>query len=138
MDAKQALADLMDVSSQIQSAVIYDREGEVVVSTLGDTNAGKGFAQAAENLFAEAAKTKQNESVTHLEVATGEGSVFVVRKGDRTIAATTAAEPTVALVFYDLRTCLENVAEEPEAKPKPRKRAAPKKAKKAAEEDGAA
>ena len=32
------------------------------------------------------------------------GSVFVVRDGGRTIAATTTPEPTVGLVFYDLKT----------------------------------
>jgi hypothetical protein len=128
VDAKQAVDDLMDVSSQIESAVVYDKGGEVVASTLTDPEAGKRFAEAAENLFNAAADT-------HLEAATAEGSIFVVRKGERMIAAATAAEPTVALVFYDLRTCLENVAEEP--KPKPRKRAAPRKPKPTGEDGGA-
>jgi hypothetical protein len=48
----------------------------------------------------------------------------VVRDGDRLIAATTTPEPTVGLVFYDLKTCLRGLGEE--EKPKP-KRAAPKK-----------
>ena len=139
VDPKQAVDDLMDVSSQIESAVIYDQDGKVVVSTLGDDGAGERLATAAQSLFAAAAETKSGgEELTHLEAATGEGCVFVVRKGDRTIAATTAADPTVALVFYDLRTCLENVAAEPNPKPKPRKRAAPRKPKKAAEDGGAA
>jgi hypothetical protein len=43
------------------------------------------------------------------------------------IAATTAPEPTVGLVFYDLKSCLRGLAEEPEAKPKPRRRTATKK-----------
>ena len=42
------------------------------------------------------------------------------------IAATTTPEPTVGLVFYDLKTCLRSV-EEPK-KPAPRKRAPAKKA----------
>jgi predicted regulator of Ras-like GTPase activity (Roadblock/LC7/MglB family) len=139
MDPKQAVEDLMDVSSQIETAVIYDEDGKVVVSTLAGDGASERLARAAQTLFGAAAEAKSGaEELTHLEAATGEGSVFVVRKGDRTIAATTAAEPTVALVFYDLRTCLENVAAEPKPKPKPRKRAAPKKPKKAAEDGGAA
>jgi predicted regulator of Ras-like GTPase activity (Roadblock/LC7/MglB family) len=136
VDAQQALGDLMDVSSQIESAVVYDTTGKVVVSTLSGAEAAERFAKAAEGLLAAAEEAKGgSEAVTHLEAATGDGSVFIVRKGERKIAATTAAEPTVALVFYDLRTCLENVAEEP--KPKPRKRAAPRKQKPATKDDGA-
>ena len=36
------------------------------------------------------------------------GSVFVVRDGERMIAATTRPEPTVGLVFYDLKHCLRD------------------------------
>ena len=136
VDAQQALGDLMDVSSQIESAVIYDETGDVVVSTLSNADAAERFARTAQGLFAAAEDANAgSQPITHLEAATAEGSVFVVRKGDRTIAATTGAEPTVALVFYDLRTCLENVAEE--QKPKPKKRAAPRKRKPPTEGDGA-
>ena len=53
-------------------------------------------------------------SVSQIEAATPDGSVFVVREGDAFIAATTHSEPTVALVFYDLKTALR--AAGPEAK----------------------
>jgi hypothetical protein len=43
--------------------------------------------------------------------------VFVVRDGDRLIAATTTPEPTVGLVFYDLKTCLRSIDV-----PKPKRR----------------
>jgi hypothetical protein len=42
--------------------------------------------------------------------------VFVVREGDRIIAATTSADPTVGLVFYDLKSCLRDVGEKPAPK----------------------
>ena len=51
--------------------------------------------------------------VAQLEAATVNGSVFVVRDGGRLIAATTTPEPTVGLVFYDLKTCLRSVDEAP-------------------------
>ena len=126
MDARQALDDLMDVSSQIESAVIYDAAGDVVVSTIADDERARRFAQSARDLFAAAEEAKAgNERLTHLEAATREGSVFIVQKDDRTIAATTAAEPTVALVFYDLRTCLDNTVETSKAKKRaPRKKKA--------------
>jgi hypothetical protein len=53
--------------------------------------------------------------------------VFVAADGDRLIAATTRPDPTVGLVFYDLKSCLRGVSEEAEAKPKPRRRTTTKK-----------
>ena len=53
-----------------------------------------------------AAAEARSGTVTQLEAATTDGSVFVVRDGDSYIAATTRPEPTVALVFYDLKTAL--------------------------------
>ena len=50
-----------------------------------------------------------------------DGSVFVVRDGKRLIVATTAPEPTVGLVFYDLKSTLRELETKP--KPAPRKRA---------------
>ena len=127
MDARQALTDLMDVSSQIESAVVYEESGDVVVATTEDSDRAERFAQAARDLFAAAEEGKRgNERLTHLEVATAEGSVFVVREGSRAIAATTTPDPTVALVFYDLKTCLQNAAEDEKPKRAPRKRATPK------------
>ena len=34
MDAKQALADLTEISSQIQAAVVFDDQGKVAASTV--------------------------------------------------------------------------------------------------------
>ena len=56
------------------------------------------------------------------EVATGEGSVFLVRDGERAIAATTGSEPTAGLVFYDLKSCLRAFADEEKPKPRARKK----------------
>jgi hypothetical protein len=47
--------------------------------------------------------------VLQLEAAMPSGSVFVVRDGDRLIAATTTPEPTVGLDFYDLKACLRSI-----------------------------
>ena len=60
-----------------------------------------------------------------MEVATGDGSVFVVVDGKRRLAATTAAAPTVGLVFYDLKSALRAIGQTPS--PTPRKRATPAK-----------
>jgi predicted regulator of Ras-like GTPase activity (Roadblock/LC7/MglB family) len=114
MDTQQALADLTEISSQIQAAVVFDDEGKVAGSTLGDEARAGALAQAAANLLAAADEVRTGESpLTQLEVATGEGSVFVVREGKTAIAATTSANPTVGLVFYDLKSALRT------SKPKP-------------------
>jgi predicted regulator of Ras-like GTPase activity (Roadblock/LC7/MglB family) len=124
MNAQQALADLTEISSQIQAAVVFDDTGKVAGSTHAD---GEAFAKAAADLLAAAEELRTGDSpLTQLEIATAEGSVFIVRQDRATIAATTSADPTVGLVFYDLKSALRSV--EP-AKPKraPRKAAAPTK-----------
>jgi predicted regulator of Ras-like GTPase activity (Roadblock/LC7/MglB family) len=123
MDAQQALADLTEISSQIQAAVVFDDKGKVAGSTLGDGGRADELVKAATELLAAAEDVKAGESpLTQLEVATGEGSVFVVRAGKTCIAATTASNPTVGLVFYDLKSALRNVKLTPARKPASRKK----------------
>jgi predicted regulator of Ras-like GTPase activity (Roadblock/LC7/MglB family) len=123
MDAQQALADLTEISSQIEAAVVFDDQGKVAGSTLEDSGRADELAGAAKELVTAAEGVKTGESpLTQLEVATGEGSVFVVRDGKTFIAATTGSEPTAGLVFYDLKSALRNV----KVQPAPRKAAARK------------
>jgi hypothetical protein len=118
--ADQALADLTEISSQVEAAALFDAKGKVAASTLVE---GERFVRAVQDLLAAAAEARQG-SLTQLEASTAEGSVFVVREGDSYIAATTAPEPTVALVFYDLKTALRAAAPEAgEKKAAPRRRA---------------
>ena len=126
----QALADLTEISTQVEAAVVFDREGTVLGSTADDERAGRLAATALELLQA-AEEAASNQQFVQLDVALRDGSVFVVADGDRLIAATTAAEPTIGLVFYDLKSCLRGLAEEP--KPKPRRRTATTARKKADE-----
>jgi predicted regulator of Ras-like GTPase activity (Roadblock/LC7/MglB family) len=124
MDAAQALADLTEISSQIEAAVLFDEQGTVLGSTLAAADAAESFARSAARLLEDATAFRSGDrSVTQLEASTQEGSVFVVRDGDRLIAATTGPSPTVGLVFYDLKSCLRGAAEDTKpAKPKPRPR----------------
>jgi predicted regulator of Ras-like GTPase activity (Roadblock/LC7/MglB family) len=110
VDAQQALADLTEISSQIQTAVVFDTKGKVAGSTLADAAQAEALAKAAGELLSEAEGVRTGESpLTQLEVATGEGSVFIVRDGTKVIAATTGGNPTVGLVFYDLKSALRSV-----------------------------
>jgi predicted regulator of Ras-like GTPase activity (Roadblock/LC7/MglB family) len=119
MDAAQALADLMEISSQVEAAVLLDAAGEVdVAAGVGDERA-RVLAQAARELLEAAGRVRPGggeQAVTQLEAATRAGSLFVVREGERVIAAATGPSPTVGLVFYDLKTCLKALA--PEDAPK--------------------
>jgi predicted regulator of Ras-like GTPase activity (Roadblock/LC7/MglB family) len=120
MDAQRALADLTEISSQIQAAVVFDDQGKVTASTLGTSPRADQLAQAAGGLLAAAEAVKTGASaLTQLEVATGEGSVFVVRDGKTVIAATTGSNPTAGLVFYDLKSALRSVKSKPAAAKRP-------------------
>jgi predicted regulator of Ras-like GTPase activity (Roadblock/LC7/MglB family) len=122
MDASQALADLTEISSQVEAAVLFDEGGEVAASTVpnGDADA---LARAAGQLLDRAAELGAGE-VTQIEASTPDGSVFVVREGPRRIVATTGPDPTTGLVFYDLKSALRGSASDE----KPRRRRAPRKA----------
>jgi len=110
MDAQQALADLTEISSQIQAAVVFDDKGKVEASTLDESRAG-GLAEGAGRLLEHAQGVKAGDGgLIQLEAATQEGSVFVVAEGKTRIAATTAPDPTVGLVFYDLKSALRSIA----------------------------
>jgi predicted regulator of Ras-like GTPase activity (Roadblock/LC7/MglB family) len=129
MDAQQALADLTEISSQVEAAVVFDDKGKVVGSTL---SSGDALAKSAADLLAAAEEVRTGDSpLTQLEIATGDGSVFVVRDAKLTIAATTGPAPTVGLVFYDLKSALRSVKPKPQPRAKPaaaKKPPAPKKA----------
>ena len=114
MDAAQAIADLTEISPQVRHVVVIGADGTVVGSNLPDEAAATRLAEGAQRLVASAEELRGG--VAQLEAATTTGSVFVVRDGDRLIAATTTAEPTVGLVFYDLKSCLRDSA--PDEKPK--------------------
>jgi predicted regulator of Ras-like GTPase activity (Roadblock/LC7/MglB family) len=124
MDAAQAIADLTEISPQVRDVAVIGADGTVVGSNLSDEARATRLADAAQKLVATAEELRPG--VAQLEAATLTGSVFVVRDGERLIAATTTPEPTVGLVFYDLKSCLRSV-DEPK-KPAPRKRAPAKKA----------
>jgi predicted regulator of Ras-like GTPase activity (Roadblock/LC7/MglB family) len=123
VDAAAALERLREISSQVRAAVIFERGGKVLGTTLADEQRAKEVADESSALLSEAEQQRNTGGETaefaQLEVALQGGSVFVVRDGDRLIAATTQPEPTVGLVFYDLKSCLREL----ETTPPPKKRA---------------
>ena len=106
VDAAQAISDLTEISPQVRHVAVIEADGSVTGSNLSDATAAERLATGAKRLVEEAQTLRSD--VAQLEAATLNGSVFVVRDGERLIAATTTPEPTVGLVFYDLKTCLRS------------------------------
>jgi predicted regulator of Ras-like GTPase activity (Roadblock/LC7/MglB family) len=119
MDAAQAIADLTEISPQVKQVAVIAADGSPAGSNVAE-GAARRLVDGARRLVEAAEELRPG--VSQLEVATLAGSVFVVRDGERMIAATTSPEPTVGLVFYDLKTCLRSI-DEPPPKAKPRTRA---------------
>jgi predicted regulator of Ras-like GTPase activity (Roadblock/LC7/MglB family) len=115
MDAAQALADLTEISSQVVAVVILDRDGSLLATTIPAPGVGARFVAGVGRLLEEAEREAQARglggALSQLEASTLEGSVFAVRSGGRLIAATTRPDPTVGLVLYDLKRCLESLDE---------------------------
>jgi predicted regulator of Ras-like GTPase activity (Roadblock/LC7/MglB family) len=111
VNAAQALADLVEISSQIESAVLAGSDGTVLATTLADQAKAEAIAGEARTLLDGAAGPAGTPS--QVEVSFHEGCVFVVTDGERLVAAVTGRDPTAGLVFYDLKTCLRLSAEEP-------------------------
>jgi predicted regulator of Ras-like GTPase activity (Roadblock/LC7/MglB family) len=124
VDAAAALADLTEISSQVETAAVFGDDGTTHASTFADAAAAERLVGTARELLAAARELPAGtgRELTQLEVGLAEGSVFVVREGELAIAATTSARPTAGLVLYDLRTCLRTVA----AAKKPKQRRARK------------
>ena len=121
MDAASALADLTEISTQVEAAVVLDDSGAVLAATPADTAVSDRLARTAVDLLAAAQERAESSgrALTQLEAALRGGSVFVAREDGHSIVAVTGSEPTAGLVFYDLRTCLRTLVE---AEKKPRKK----------------
>ena len=117
MEPAEALADLKQISTQIDRAVIARHDGTLEAASLADPTTAGRMASAAADLYRAAdqtGSTLERPPLTQLEVATPTGSVFAVRDSERIACAVTGPDPTVGLIFYDLKACLRSIGEEPE------------------------
>jgi predicted regulator of Ras-like GTPase activity (Roadblock/LC7/MglB family) len=126
MDAAQALKELTEISSQIEAACLFGSDGTEIASTLEDEAAASRLVGSARALLAGAEslpRAGEAGALAQLEAATLEGSVFVVLDEGRAVAAVTRPEPTVGLVFYDLKSCLRAAGTPGDGDGRPRPRA---------------
>jgi predicted regulator of Ras-like GTPase activity (Roadblock/LC7/MglB family) len=113
VDPAAAIAELRELSTQIQTIVVCGRNGALLSASVQDSAAAR-IAEAAVSLADGADQVRADlgrEALAQLQAATPGGSVFVVCDGDRMAVATTGSDPTVGLVFYDLKTLLRQIAE---------------------------
>ena len=125
MRPDEALADLKEVSSELEAVVLARPDRSVVASTLADDARARTIAENAVGLLEGARDaTRAGRDPTQVHVATREGCVFVVCDDRYLLAGVTGPAPTVGLVFYDLKTALRSLEGEPGEKPKRRRTAA--------------
>lgn len=114
--ASRALEELLEVSPQVDAAVILERDGGRLLASAPASNARGADRLAATcvkivDAAEQARRELGREPVSQVEVATPDGHVFVVTDSTWIVAAVTDADPTVGLVFYDLKTALRTVRE---------------------------
>jgi predicted regulator of Ras-like GTPase activity (Roadblock/LC7/MglB family) len=117
MDAAEALAELKELSTQIDVVALTTRSGELVASTASGDPARR-LARLAADMATRAEQVQRDlgrEALAQLQAATPDGCVFIVAEGDQLAVATTGPDPTVGLVFYDLKTLLRQLARMPAA-----------------------
>jgi predicted regulator of Ras-like GTPase activity (Roadblock/LC7/MglB family) len=110
MNPAEALSELADVSTQVREAVLLEREGGVLASTLADDDRARELAEAARAALDAAGRVRANgPQVIALEAAVPGGSLFVAAANGHVVAATTGPDEPAGLVLYDLRTCLRHL-----------------------------
>lgn len=102
----ETIRDLLDVSTDIASIAVVDASGAVVAS--GPGAAGSGLCEAAARLWEAAAHRASAHDVAleHLVVPVPGGAVAIVEAHGHRAVAVTGTQPAVALLLFDLRTCL--------------------------------
>ena len=121
MEPNEALAELLDLSSQIEDVAILGASGFVLAGS-GTPERSEQLARIAADLGAAAGDVRPTGDVSRIEVGLDSTSVFVVSEAGRTAIATTVPDPTAGLVVYDLRTALRRLDEKPARKPARRKK----------------
>jgi predicted regulator of Ras-like GTPase activity (Roadblock/LC7/MglB family) len=113
MDAAAALADLVEISPQIEAAAVVSGDGELTGSVGIPETRADVLARAVQELLDSAAAFRSDEGrVTQLHAELAGGDVFAVAADEQAIVAVARERATPGLVFYDLKRCLAAVADE--------------------------
>jgi predicted regulator of Ras-like GTPase activity (Roadblock/LC7/MglB family) len=114
MDAAEALADLVEISPQIEAAAVVAPDGGLAGSVGIPEVHGTVLAGAVRQLIEGAAAfRKEGGHVTQVHAELADGDVFAVTGADqRTVVAVVRDRAAPGLVFYDLKRCLAATADE--------------------------
>ena len=113
MDAAAALADLVEISPQIEAAAVVARDGELAGSVGVPEARATVLARAARELLDGAAAFRSDQGrVIQLHAELAGGDVFAVAADERAIVAVAQERATPGLLFYDLKRCLARVADD--------------------------
>jgi predicted regulator of Ras-like GTPase activity (Roadblock/LC7/MglB family) len=96
-----ALDYLGELSTDIESVVVLDRDGKVAAATADVEDRQERMRELVVALLDRAAEAVAGAD--QLEIQTAEGSVFAVRGGEWTVAVVAGRKPLASLMFYDLR-----------------------------------
>jgi hypothetical protein len=106
-----ALQYLGEISTDIKASVLVASDASTAV-TSRPGEAGDQLPALTAELF-ERADAADGDPVSQVEVSTGDGGVFAVRNERWTVAVVTGRFALSSLMFYDLRSVLDDL----EAKP---------------------
>jgi len=98
LNAHEALDDLKQISVQVTAAAIGGPGGALEAATMADATAGERLVRLGAELWEAAEQARRDlgrDELSQVEVATPDGSVFVLRDAERTIVATTTVDPIV-------------------------------------------
>ena len=127
MDAAQALAELAELSSQVERAVVLGR-GRLGARARPDERGAEALARsrARPRSPRPASSTPRRATSRGRRSSSPKAALFVLREGGRARSRRRPGRsPTAGLVVYDLRTCLQGI-DEPKAEAATRDREKPK------------
>jgi predicted regulator of Ras-like GTPase activity (Roadblock/LC7/MglB family) len=102
-----ALQYLGELSTDIKASVLFSSDGRTVAASRPG-EAGDQLRDLTVELF-ERADAADGDSVSQVEVSTGDGAVFAVRGERWTLAVVTGRFALSSLMFYDLRSVLADL-----------------------------
>jgi predicted regulator of Ras-like GTPase activity (Roadblock/LC7/MglB family) len=114
MDAAAVLADLVEISPQIEAAAVVAADGELAGSVGVPETRASVLARAVRELLDGAVSFRSDQGrVTQLHAELTGGDVFAVAgPGRQAIVAVARTRTPPGLVFYDLKRCLAAMTDE--------------------------
>ena len=113
MDTAAALADLVEISPQIEAAAVLTADGGLDGSVGVPEARAAVLTRSVRELLDGAADFRSEGRVIQLHAELHDGDVFAVTGADgQTIVAVTRGRATPGLVLYDLKRCLSAVVDE--------------------------